>query len=97
MMLFGRIFTDQRFEEVNEKVFDKLRLDTYDLIIVGITLLIVFTVSILNERGVCIRESLAKRHIALRWAVLYGLILFIIVFGAYGGTYAPVDPMYAQF
>ena len=34
---------------------------------------------------------------AVRWTVFYALILFIIVFGAYGKGYIPVDPMYANF
>ena len=65
--------------------------------IVAVTLLIVFVVSVINERGKSVRALLAQRHVAVRWAVFYALILFIIVFGAYGMGYVPVEPMYAQF
>ena len=61
------------------------------------TLLIVLTVSILNERGIRIRETLSRQPLALRWALWYALIFYILIFGAYGVGYIPVDPMYANF
>ena len=60
-------------------------------------MVIVFVVSLLNERGIVVRDALEKKPTALRWAVLYALILYIIIFGAYGKGYVPVDPMYANF
>jgi alginate O-acetyltransferase complex protein AlgI len=65
--------------------------------IVAVTLLIVFVVSVINEKGKSVRALLAQRPAAVRWAAFYALILFIIVFGAYGKGYIPVDPMYANF
>ena len=53
--------------------------------------------SFLQEKGVEIRGSLNRKPTALRWAVWYALILFILIFGAYGVGYIPVDPMYANF
>ena len=53
--------------------------------------------SLLNEKGICVREALQKKPTPVRWAVLYALILYIIIFGAYGVGYVPVDPMYANF
>ena len=54
-------------------------------------------ISIANERGICIRQKLAEKKGVVRWAVVYGLILFCIIFGAYGMNYTPVDPIYAGF
>ena len=71
--------------------------DVLDLLIVGITACIVLVVSILQENGMQIRKTLDSKHTALRWTVWYALILFIIIFGAYGVGYTPVDPMYANF
>ena len=38
-----------------------------------------------------------ERKTWIRWAILYAMILYIVLFGAYGPNYLPVDPMYAFF
>ena len=95
--MIGRIFTNFSFTTLRGDIAPLLLIDGKDFLIVGVTLAIVFAVSLLNERGVSVREQLAKRHAAIRWAVLYALILYIVIFGAYGVGYVPVDPMYANF
>lgn len=95
--MFRTIVTDFHFDTFRPELLAQFRMDPLDFVIVGITLLVVWAVSILNERGCCIRDCLAQQHPAIRWAVLYGLILFIILFGAYGPGYTPVDPIYANF
>ena len=72
-------------------------MDRADWVILLVFLLIIFTVSLLQERDVRIRESLSRKGIAVHFAVCYALILFIIVFGAYGQGYLPVNPIYAEF
>ena len=71
--------------------------DVLDLLITAVAVCVVLVVSILQETGVEIRDSLNRKPTALRWAVWYALILFILIFGAYGVGYIPVDPMYANF
>ena len=97
LAMFRRMVTDFRFSSLNQELLDGLGVDTQDFIIVGITLLIVLLISILNEKGIQVRAALQKRHVVVRWAVLYGLILYIVIFGAYGPGYIPVDPIYANF
>ncbi len=63
----------------------------------AVTLIIIFVVSVLNEKGILIREKLSQKNIVLRWLVFLSLILFIVIFGAYGAGYDPVDPIYANF
>ena len=60
-------------------------------------LIIILVTSILKEKDINIRESVAKMNICFRWTLYYALILIIIIFGAYGFGYAPVDPIYANF
>ena len=79
------------------KLLDGTDCDIHDLRIVLATVVLVFVVSLLQERGVKIREAIGKKPLALRWAIWYALILLIVIFGAYGVGYVPVDPMYANF
>ena len=105
LTMIRRIFTDfgnpfwarYNIHELLVNVLDAANCDIWDLAIVGVTVVIVFVVSLLQERGVKIRESLSKRPTVLRWCVWYALILFIVIFGAYGHGYVAVDPMYANF
>ena len=97
LRMFRKMVTDFRFDSISLSMLKELRIDPQDFLIVGVTMAIVFVVSLLNERGIVVREALEKKPAALRWAVLYALILYIIIFGAYGKGYVPVDPMYANF
>ena len=75
----------------------KLGCDRADFLIIGFVLIIILVTSILKEKDINIRESVAKMNIWFRWTLYYALILIIIIFGAYGFGYAPVDPIYANF
>lgn len=97
LRMFRKMVTDFRFDSLSIPMLKDLRIDPQDFFIVGVTMVIVFVVSLLNERGIVVRDALEKKPTALRWAVLYALILYIIIFGAYGKGYVPVDPMYANF
>lgn len=91
------LFTNFSFVSFKDGTFLKLGIDVFDFIIVGITLLIIFVISLLEEKEINIRESIAKLNIIIRWTIYYIFILYIIIFGAYGAGYIPVDPIYANF
>lgn len=95
--MFRTMITSLSFSGINAALLKTLGINSADLIIVAVTLLIVFVVGLLHEKGRSVRTWLAGKPVVLRWAVLYALILFIVVFGAYGNGYTPVAPMYAQF
>ena len=72
-------------------------LDLPDFAIVVVSLLGVLAVGLAKERGKDPLGSICSRSALPRWSVWIALALFIVVFGAYGRGYTPVDPMYAQF
>ncbi|MCR4924848.1 MAG: MBOAT family protein [Clostridiales bacterium] len=91
------LFTDFSLKTLfNGSIFN-LGIDHYDLLILAVTLVIVFIVSFSKEKGKNVREEIAAKPIFVRWPIYIGLIVFIVVFGAYGGSYAPIDPIYANF
>ena len=96
MRMFGKMVTDFRFTGFFAQTAE-ISFDRKDALITAITVMIVFAVSLMNEKGICLRAEIAKKPVALRWAIWYTLILYILIFGAYGTGYVPVDPMYANF
>lgn len=97
MRMFGKMVRDFRFSSLDAGLLASLNIDAADFTVVAITLVIVLVVSILNERGICVRTLLQQKPLVLRWAILYALLFYIIIFGAYGVGYIPVNPMYANF
>ena len=95
--MFGRILTTTSLASFQDGTLFSQGLDAQDFIIVLLSLVIVLWVSIQKERQVSIRQMIAAKPIPIRWACYYALILMIIIFGAYGYGYIPVDPMYANF
>ncbi len=94
MEMFQRIATNFHIK-ANE--FSCLGLDFPDCLVLFIALLVVFVVGLLKERDVNIRDEISKKKIVVRWILFYVLIFSIIIFGAYGPGYEPVDPIYADF
>ena len=76
---------------------DVVGLCLQDYAAVAVMVVIMTIVAVIEERGCCITERLAHKNLAVRWAVLYALIIAIVIFGSYGVGTAPLDPIYAQF
>ena len=41
----------------------KLKIDMHDVMIVLIALAFIFVISVLNEKGICVRGAIAKRNV----------------------------------
>ena len=74
-----------------------MHLDIHDRNIVIAMLVVVFVIGYLKEHGLDVSAKIDSQSTLVRWVVLIVLILAIVIFGAYGYDYTPVDPMYAQF
>lgn len=58
---------------------------------------IVGVVGALRERNIDVEERIFGMRLPLRWMLYYGLILAVVIFGAYGTGYQAVDLIYAGF
>lgn len=95
--ILKQIFTNFSFDFITKGLALSLKMDIQDYIIIIITTIIVFVISYLKEKGVNIREKVASMPISYRWTLYYILIMYVMIFGAYGVPYEGVDPMYADF
>lgn len=97
LTMFKRIFTHFSLDAVQDRSIFTVGMDKHDCLIISIALILIFIISVLKERNVPIRERIASKNAVVRFAAYYALILSIVIFGAYGTGYVPVDPIYAGF
>lgn len=74
-----------------------LGIDIQDMILIIAALAVVFAVSCLHEKGIRVRDRIGTFPQPVRWCVYYGLMLSVLIFGAYGYGYTAVDLIYAGF
>lgn len=95
--MFQRIFTSFSLATLEDRSFWGFGLDWKDGLIVLATVILIFVVSVIHERGISLRAWVSGQKLWIRFGAVYLLILYIVVFGAYGEGYVPVDPIYAAF
>ena len=95
--MLKRIFTCFTFATLRDGSLFTFGMDAKDYLILLVLLVLIFVISLLQERGVKIREGLAKKGFLVHAIAIWALILFLVIFGAYGFGYLPVNPIYAEF
>ena len=92
-----RVFTNVNFGDLVSDSMYSLGTDKYDFFVIFIGVVIMFIVALLKENGKNVLKSVATGSIPLKWSIMIGLIMAIVIFGAYGPNYGIVDTIYAQF
>ena len=80
---------------VNGTVFG-LGLDWIEVTIAIVSLVLMGWVSYLRQSGP-VRERLEKMPMAVRWAILYALLFYVILLGQYGPGYSAAEFIYQNF
>lgn len=93
---FGSIFTAGKWREVFSGPLLELGLSVWDYRIAGLGVLLMFLVSVLQERHGSVRELIWKKP-ALPYVVFPLLALLVLCFGAYGVGYDASQFIYNQF
>lgn len=68
-----------------------------DFIVIAVGVLIMLIISIIQEKGINVRERISKKNIIFRWVLYYGILFSIIIFGIYGPGYVASNFIYGQF
>ena len=92
-----RMVTDWSFSPILKGNLFAYGIDGPDTVLVALFLVFLLVVGIMQERGVKLGETLVSKSWPVRIAVYYAAICFLVIFGAYGIGYIPVDPIYAGF
>ncbi len=99
LRMIKKLFTSWSWDfitGINGKIFT-LGVDKKNMQVLVVSILALLVVGILQERGVKIRETLAKQNLIFRWLVVLGLLTFILVYGVYGPDYNASDFIYGNY
>ena len=80
----------------DDSLYD-MGLDRKDFWILCFSVMVLWVVSFMQERGIKIRQELAKQNIVFRWTVYYVSIFIVLLFGIYGEGYNASKFIYFQF
>lgn len=94
--MLGKILTDFHITTLIGKI-SVLKMDTGDLVVVAIGIVIVAIVGMLHERGIRIREAVQSWILPVRWGFWYAAIIAVVMLGAYGTGYSIVEMIYAGY
>ena len=92
----GSLFTTFNFSVLWNGTLMNLGLTALDYIILGGGILLVFTVSLLQEKKGSVREMLWDKPL-LRYILVFALLLIVLLMGSYGIGYDAGNFIYTQF
>ncbi len=94
--MYKSIFTTWNPEILWNGSLFELGLEKLDVAIVVVSLVILYIVSLMKQKG-SVREWLKKRNIVIRWLILYGFIIYVVLLGNYGPGYSAAEFIYQGF
>ena len=93
----GSLFTTFNFHVLWDGTMLKLGLTELDYIILGASVLLVFVISLIQEKKGSVREMLHEANPVLRYALIFGLLVAVLLLGRYGLGYDSGNFIYNQF
>ena len=95
--IFRSIFTTHNWWALTDGTIFKLGLDAWELFVLFVAVLVLLTVSILQEKGVHIRETIERQNLLFRWGLVIGAVVAVVLFGVYGINLDLTGFVYAGF
>ena len=89
--MFFSIFTGFTTSVLKDNFLLKLGIEKLDMYVLLLGVVILFIVGLLQEKGHSLRQEIANRNIIIRWSIYLASIIVVIMLGAYGTGYNPVD------
>lgn len=96
-MIFVNIFTGFGSSQLFDGTLLFKGITVWDYLILAVAFVILLTVSLLQERGCDLRDSLSAQILPLRWTIYLALLFSIIILGAYGGSFNNMSFIYGEF
>lgn len=97
LRMIKRMFAEFNLWIFTDGSLENLGLSSKEITLVLFMLIVIFTVSLMQESGIHLREKLDEQNLLFRWLIIIGAIVFLLIFGAYGAAYTASDFVYQQF
>ncbi len=97
LRMWWSIIKHQNFWIFTDGTLLNLGLDAWQLFVLFLALLVLLTVSILQEKGVRLRETIEGQNLAFRWLFYIVAVVAVVLLGVYGPGYNAADFVYANF
>lgn len=75
----------------------KFGLEQSEMFMIFLVILVLIVISLMQEKGIRIRETLEKQNMLFQWLVIIGAIIFVLIYGAYGTEFSAASFVYQQF
>ena len=95
--MFGNMFTHFRLRDLNAEAFLGLGLTGADYVLLFVCLILLVSVSLIQEKKGSVRDLIYAAPELCRYAVFFLLILAVVIFGAYGIGFDQSQFIYNQF
>lgn len=95
--MFRSMFRGFHLRELWDGRLLQLGIDRADYFAIVLGVIVVAVIGCMKERGIDVSKKLTEARLPIRWAFSYVLIFAVIILGAYGAGYQPVDLIYAGF
>jgi len=89
--------TDWRVEQFNMEFLKGLGLLAADYRMLARCTVLLLAVSLVQERGVVIRNWISERNVIVRYAVLLAGVAAVMILGVYGSGFDEASFIYYQF
>ena len=97
LRMMGAVATDLRLSQLTADTLLTLGATAADYGLLAVCTVLLFAVSVVQERGVVVSQWVSRRCLPVRWLVLLAGFLSVLVFGMYGSGFSEAAFIYYQF
>ncbi|MCD8083983.1 MAG: MBOAT family protein [Clostridiales bacterium] len=96
-LMFGNMVSTARFSQLFDGRWSALGLGRADLLAAGVGILLMFLVSVWQEKGRHVRRTIEEMPWLLHYGFIFGMCMMVLIVGVYGHGYDASQFIYNQF
>ena len=97
LRMLGTTVTDWRASQLTMDMINTLGVGKEDFILLLISTVLLFVVSLVQEKGVVVRNWISERNVLVRYVVLLAGVAAVMILGIYGSGFDEATFIYYQF